>query len=322
MKIFYFLFFISVFFTFGCLQQQYAANEKTIDNTEEDEVTASSFVNFQMEKDAEIIFQTYCTSLEKMPNGLFLFKQYYPTTSVITHQSNYADAEMKILNGKTIRRYDNGNLWYEGFYENNKASGEWKYYNFDTQQLETKGNFEENKKVGTWTSYYNNEKKQAEYTFNNEGVLDGKYTVWDETGRVVSEVFYDNGEPLNNRDAAVETPTFTIERMPIFGEHCAYMQNPKAAQQCSDKAVLAYIYENLEYPNFARINGIEGTARVRFMVDKTGKINDIEVLNGVCDEIKTECIRIVENFPNWSPALRNGKPTSVEFILPIEFKLK
>jgi protein TonB len=70
------------------------------------------------------------------------------------------------------------------------------------------------------------------------------------------------------------------------------------------------------------VNGIEGTATVGFIVDKMGKINNIEVLNGVCDEIKTECIRIVEGFPNWSPAMRNGKPTSIAFILPIEFKLK
>lgn len=322
MKSYYILLLISIFFTFSCLQQKYATTEKTMDDIEVNEATATSSVIFKMENNSEIIFQTYCTSLEKTTDGLFVFKQYYPTTSIITHQESYADSTMKILQGQCVRRYDNGNLWHEGNYENNMASGEWKYYNASTRTIASKGNFKDNTKVGTWTSYFNNEKKQTEYTFNDKGILDGKYTVWNESGDIISETFYKNGEPLKSQDTDTEKSTFTVEQMPIFGEHCAYMQNANAAQQCSDKAVLAYIYENLEYPNFARVNGIEGMATVSFIVDKTGEINDIEVLNGICDEIKTECIRIIEGFPNWSPAMRNGKPTSVAFILPIEFKLK
>jgi protein TonB len=322
MKLFYILICTSIFFTFGCLQQQYTGTENAIENTDENEVFATSSVKFKMETNSEIIFQTYCTSLEKTTDGLFIFKQYYPTSNVITLQESYADSTMKIRQGQSVRRYDSGNLWYEGEYDNNAASGEWKYYNPSTRTIESKGNFKANIKVGTWTSYYSNEKKQNEYTFNKEGVLDGKYTVWDESGEIISELFYDNGEPLENENTDTEKSKFIIEQMPIFGEHCAYMQNQNAAKQCSEKAVLGYIYENLAYPSFARINGIEGTATVSFIVNEIGEINDIQVLNGVCDEIKMECIRIVEGFPNWSPAMRNGKPTSVEFILPIEFKLK
>lgn len=322
MKLFYILILINVFFTFGCLQQQYANNENIDEAADENEVFATSSVVFKMEKKSEIVFQTYCTSLEKTSSGLFLFKQYYPTSNVMTHQESYADSTMKIRQGKSVRCYDNGNLWYEGEYDNNMASGEWKYYHSETKELESSGNFEANIKVGTWTNYYKNKKKQTEYTFNKQGVLDGKYTVWAESGEIISEIFYTNGQPTENQNAATKKAKFSIERMPIFGEHCAYMQNQNAAKQCSEKAILGYIYENLEYPNFPRINGIEGTATVSFIVDETGKINDIHILNGVCDEIKTECIRIVKGFPKWSPAIRNGKATSVEFILPIEFNLK
>jgi TonB family protein len=320
MKVFHVLLFTIVFSAFGCLQQQYNIPKST--NNEEGKIQEKSPVNFRQEEGSTIINQTYSTSLEQTTDGLYLFKRYYPTTNVVTHWESYADKSMKILHGKYIRRYDNGNLWYEGEYQNNKASGKWKYYNVAAKHSESEGNYNADVKVGTWVSYYNNTQKQAEYIYNDAGQLDGTYTIWDESGEVTSVSIYADGKKLKSRDSNLNKPTLQMERMPIFGEYCGYMQDYRAAKQCSDKAVLAFIYENMDYPDFARINGIEGSATVSFIIDKIGNITEIEVLNGVCDEMKKECIRLIESFPNWSPALRNGKPVSVQLRLPIEFELK
>ena len=111
-----------------------------------------------------------------------------------------------------------------------------------------------------------------------------------------------------------------IDEMP----HMASCQNEdkEAQSQCSDKTMLMAIYKNIKYPAFAREVGIEGSAIIRFYIDKDGSMKDITVMRGLCDEIKAECERIMPFIPQWNPGLQKGEAVKVYFNLPIRFRLE
>ena len=82
-----------------------------------------------------------------------------------------------------------------------------------------------------------------------------------------------------------------------------------------------YVSENLQYPRRAARENIQGRVFVRFVVSKTGKITDVEVIKGIgggCDEVAKE---ILENAPVWEPGRQRGKAVNVRMILPITFRL-
>ncbi|GAB3030364.1 TonB family protein [Spirosoma pulveris] len=88
------------------------------------------------------------------------------------------------------------------------------------------------------------------------------------------------------------------------------------------KALSQYLARNLRYPTEARQNKVQGRVYVKFIVDKTGAIQELRVLKGIgggCDE---EAIRVVSKMPNWIPGKQQGKTVSVMYNLPIQFSLE
>jgi len=89
-----------------------------------------------------------------------------------------------------------------------------------------------------------------------------------------------------------------------------------------EEALMKYLSENLEYPELATEDKLEGKVTIGFVVQEDGKVVDVEVLEGIgggCDE---EAVRVVNAMPNWSPGYEKGKPVKVEYSLPIAFKLR
>ena len=86
-------------------------------------------------------------------------------------------------------------------------------------------------------------------------------------------------------------------------------------------AFYSYVGDNIKYPRQAQALNIEGRVFVQFVVNKDGKLTDIEVVRGIgggCDE---EAIRILKNAPAWKPGKQRGRPVRVKMVLPITFKI-
>ena len=84
----------------------------------------------------------------------------------------------------------------------------------------------------------------------------------------------------------------------------------------------AYLSKNMKYPTQARRMGVEGTVYVSFVVNKYGKIEDVEVIRGIgagCDE---EAIRVIQEAENWIPGRNGGLPVKVKMRVPIRFRLQ
>jgi periplasmic protein TonB len=88
-----------------------------------------------------------------------------------------------------------------------------------------------------------------------------------------------------------------------------------------DKALFKYIADNINYPKEAKINGIEGTVVVKFVVKSDGSLTKIKIARGIgggCDE---ETVRLINAMPKWIPGKNNGKVVNVSYSLPVKFKL-
>ena len=88
-------------------------------------------------------------------------------------------------------------------------------------------------------------------------------------------------------------------------------------------ALMHYLNSKIKYPEECRKMGVEGKVFVKFIVDATGNIINVQVLRGVVDGklLEKEATRVVESMPNWKPGTQGGKAVSVYFTLPISFKL-
>ena len=88
------------------------------------------------------------------------------------------------------------------------------------------------------------------------------------------------------------------------------------------EALYKYFAENIQYPEQAKTDGIEGKVYVRFIVMDNGDIVNVEVAHGIgggCDE---EAMRAVKAMPKWKPATHEAKPVNVQYVIPINFQLQ
>ncbi len=89
------------------------------------------------------------------------------------------------------------------------------------------------------------------------------------------------------------------------------------------QALLNYVAQNIQYPEEAKRDSIQGKVFVQFVVEKDGRVSGAKILRGIgggCDE---ESLRVVSSMPDWKPGLdEDGKPVRVEYTLPIKYALK
>ena len=83
-----------------------------------------------------------------------------------------------------------------------------------------------------------------------------------------------------------------------------------------------YMSENLNYPEQALQNRVEGKVILEITIDENGMISNTDVLLGLgfgCDE---EAQRLIREGPAWQPAMVNGNPYKSETQLAVEFSIK
>ncbi|HHU47302.1 MAG TPA: energy transducer TonB [Bacteroidales bacterium] len=84
-------------------------------------------------------------------------------------------------------------------------------------------------------------------------------------------------------------------------------------------ALYAFLQKNLEYPQSARDNNIEGTVLIEFVVERNGSVSNAKVIVPLFPACDQEAIRVVQMLPKWKPGEQMGKPVRVYFNLPIKF---
>ena len=78
----------------------------------------------------------------------------------------------------------------------------------------------------------------------------------------------------------------------------------------------------VKYPDMARKAGIEGTVRVNALVDKTGKVKDVRVVDSDNKALDQAAKQALLDYGNAVPAIMNNEPVSCWITVPITFRLK
>lgn len=88
-----------------------------------------------------------------------------------------------------------------------------------------------------------------------------------------------------------------------------------------EKEMYKYIADNLKYPMADLEAGTEGRVVLRFVVDKNGDIQNIELQRGISSSCDREAIKVIKNMPRWIPGKQNGETVQVYFTLPVFFRI-
>ena len=116
-------------------------------------------------------------------------------------------------------------------------------------------------------------------------------------------VGYQNTKTPDNAEAYE-----TVEQMPQFpGGMTGLMQ---------------YLAKNVKYPVDAQKEGIQGKVFVQIIVDENGKVSNAKIVQGISPSLDAEALRVVYNMPQWRPGMKDGKPVSVKYAFPINFRLR
>ncbi|MCQ2210569.1 MAG: TonB family protein [Paludibacteraceae bacterium] len=86
--------------------------------------------------------------------------------------------------------------------------------------------------------------------------------------------------------------------------------------------LMEFLKKELQYPQVAIENNVQGRVFVEFVVNKDGSIQDVKVARGVDSNLDAEAIRVVKKMPKWTPAEQRGKPCRSRFTLPVLFRFK
>ena len=87
------------------------------------------------------------------------------------------------------------------------------------------------------------------------------------------------------------------------------------------EALMAYLSSNVKYPAECAEQGIQGVVSLSFVVEKDGSISNIEAKESPDPHLTEEAIRVVKSMPKWNPGTQRGHVVSVQYQLPITFRL-
>jgi TonB family protein len=234
-------------------------------------------------------------------DGIFAVKDYYVSNKQLAMEATMSSISPKgIHDGKCIRYFENGQLKEEGEY----VAGD---------------------KVGLWKYYHENGKPSGENRFENE---EQNYLQrWDESGTALlvkgTGIYLERSKDFGSsyRDIVNHKlrSIFSIDE--TTGDSIYVVVEKTVEYKGGLPALYRSMMKEIRYPVAAKRAGIQGKVFVAFVVDKSGRVTNAEVLRGIgggCDE---ESIRVIKDKHHWNPGIVNGKPVKQKMVLPIAFKL-
>ena len=121
----------------------------------------------------------------------------------------------------------------------------------------------------------------------------------------INEIVVEDKKPVEEKPVEIFK---SVEQMPQFPG--------------GEAALLKYLSSHINYPPMAAENNIQGRVGVAFVVDKTGKVGEVNVVRSVDKDLDKEAVRVCQSLPKFVPGRQNGQPVSVWFTLPVTFKLQ
>ena len=104
-----------------------------------------------------------------------------------------------------------------------------------------------------------------------------------------------------------DTPFLCAETMPRF-------------QGQDYSAFRKWVQERVRHPKRALKRGISGRVIVSFIIDTTGRLTQIQVLQTPDRSLTEEVVRVLKRSPRWEPGRRNGRKVPIKYTMPVDFR--
>lgn len=85
--------------------------------------------------------------------------------------------------------------------------------------------------------------------------------------------------------------------------------------------IMKYIRKNLEL-SINEGDPVCYTFHASFIIDKTGKVRNVEIVETQCPKLGEDVRRCIENMPQSKPGKVNGSPVCTQFSIPIKVNIK
>lgn len=83
-----------------------------------------------------------------------------------------------------------------------------------------------------------------------------------------------------------------------------------------------WVNKNLDYPEIAKENGVQGKVILQFTVNPDGSVSNVKVLRGVDSSLDKEAVRVVSKSPKWKPGRQRDRAVKVTYTFPVIFQLR
>jgi TonB family protein len=179
--------------------------------------------------------------------------------------------------------YPNGKIQMQGSYHKNSRQGHWIYY-FDNGLLDREGDFVNGRMHGKW-KWYDKDRVCSIETYAKDSRESAQF--FDADGREVAEK---------------------------YAEYPAYFEFGKP------NAFSDWLLTQIVYPPEAMKKDVSGKIKIRFVVNETGDIEDIEIKKEANPMLEAEAVRAIGTSPKWTPGKQHNRPVKYEFRLPVNFR--
>jgi TonB family protein len=93
-----------------------------------------------------------------------------------------------------------------------------------------------------------------------------------------------------------------------------------------EKAMNKYFRDNVQFPEDAEKEGLDGTVYIDFVVETNGTVGEVTAATiageTVDQRFVDEALRVVRAMPNWIPGRQHGKAVAVSFSVPVTFEIE
>jgi len=88
-----------------------------------------------------------------------------------------------------------------------------------------------------------------------------------------------------------------------------------------EEALQRFLNRELDYPDEARDNQIEGKVVVQFVVEPDGRLSQMKIIQELGFGCEEAVMHTLARMPRWNPGQTGGQVLPVWYVLPITFKL-
>lgn len=163
---------------------------------------------------------------------------------------------------------------------------------------------------GNLREFYENGQLRKDVNYL-DGKLHGKVLTYWDNGALKRDDAFENGKFIEGKclnSDGTESTHYAYQILPEF---------PGGVNR-----MVQFIATETKYPQRARKQEVTGLVVVKFIVNKSGDLANIEIDKSVSPDLDKEALRVVKKMPKWTAGVVDGEAVKTEYFAPFRFSIQ